>query len=111
EAGATPIPISVTACGVPLAVSAISTWADREPAPDGPKVTESVQVCPPDKLLPQVLVCEKSPVLLPAVDIPVMLSSVVPGLLIETTCGGLLVPSFSLPKASTVLESLICGAH
>src|SRR5215216_5451786 len=45
-AGATPVPVSASVCGVPGALSLIVTLAVRLPAAVGEKVTEIVQLAP-----------------------------------------------------------------
>jgi hypothetical protein len=62
---AAPIPLTVTVCGLPLALSATSNRAVRGPTPEGLKVTDNVQLFAAAKLLPQVFVSEKSAAFVP----------------------------------------------
>jgi len=54
--GAVPVPERVTVCGLPLALSAMLTEAERPPLAEGVKVTLIVQPAPAATELPQVLV-------------------------------------------------------
>jgi hypothetical protein len=55
-AGITPVPVSATACGLPLALSLIVSVPVREPAAVGVKMTEILQLDPAAALVPQVFV-------------------------------------------------------
>ncbi len=56
--GAVPAPERAAVCGLPTALSFTLTVAVRVPVAVGVKVTEIVQLAPPARLVPQVLVCE-----------------------------------------------------
>jgi len=60
-----PVPVSETACGEPAALSEIERLALRLPVAEGVNVTEIVQLPFALRLLPQLLVCEKSPEFVP----------------------------------------------
>ena len=57
-----PVPINSPPCGVFEAPSATTSAPVLVPTAVGVKTTEIVQEAPPARLVPQVLVCEKSPV-------------------------------------------------
>ena len=56
-----PLPESGTVCGEPVALSLTLSVAVRSPSAAGVKITEMVQFAPAVTLVPQLLVCEKSP--------------------------------------------------
>ncbi len=60
-----PVPERLTVCGLPLALSVMLTEAVRVPVAEGVKVTLIVQLAPAATELPHVLVCAKSPALVP----------------------------------------------
>ena len=60
-AGAVPVPVSETVCGLPLALSVTETAPVREPVAVGVKITEIVHVPAAATVAPQVLVWLKSP--------------------------------------------------
>ena len=76
--GATPVPLKVTLCGEPAALSAMATEADRLPAAEGLKATEIVQLAPAAMLAAQVLVWLKSAALVPVTATLLMDSAAVP---------------------------------
>jgi hypothetical protein len=91
--GARAVPVRLTVCGLPAALSAILTEAVRvteEKAAVGANVTLMVQL-PPVIELPHVLVCAKSPELAPVMLTPMLLT--VPVALRVMVCGGLVVPT------------------
>ena len=59
-----PVPVKLTVCGLPVALSVIVRVALTVPLATGVKETEIVQLAPAATLDPQVLVCEKSLLLL-----------------------------------------------
>jgi hypothetical protein len=75
EAGVTltedvaPVPERFNVCGLPAASSAIVSVAVRAPVAAGVKVTLMVQLALGARLAPQVFVCVKSPLLVPAIVI------------------------------------------
>jgi hypothetical protein len=58
----TPVPLSVTACGLAGALSLTEIAPVRVPDAVGAKRTEMLQLALAARLEPQLLVCEKSPV-------------------------------------------------
>src|ERR1035437_4409036 len=84
---ATPVPESVMVCGDPAALSVMVTDTLRLPAAVGGNAPEMLHPPPAATLAPQVLVCAKSPALVPvtatlAIDRapdPVLLSVTVTG--------------------------------
>jgi len=79
--GATPVPLSATACGLPGALSLIATEAVRVPAAVGLKVAEIVQLAPGASVLGlsgQLLSWTKSPALAPLRPMLVITSGAVP---------------------------------
>ena len=83
-----PLPDSATVCGLVLALSLTLSVPLRVPIAVGVKVTLMVHLAPPARLLPQLLVCEKSPL----VVMLVMLSETVPVLVRVTGLEALVVP-------------------
>ena len=66
-----PVPLSATACGLPGALSEMLMLPLRVPPAVGLKVTLIVQLAPSLTLLPQLFVCEKSPLtVIPEIDSP-----------------------------------------
>jgi len=64
-AGAVPVPVRLAVWGLPLALSVRVMAALRVPVAAGVKVTLIVQLVPAATLDPQLLVCAKSPGLVP----------------------------------------------
>jgi hypothetical protein len=94
-----PVPESVTVCGLPLALSLIWNEAVAEPAAAGVKTTLKAQLVPAATDVPQLLVCVKSPGLVPVNAALVMLNAALPVLLKVTVWGELAVLVAMLPKA------------
>ena len=90
-AAAVPVPERLTACGLPLALSVMLTEALRVPEAEGVKVTLIVQLAPVVSELPHVLVCAKSPALVPVTAMVVMLKVALPVLLRVTVRAALVV--------------------
>ena len=84
ETAACPVPVSVTICGEPAALSLMVSEALRLPVVVGVKVTEIVQLPPGATLPPQVLVWAKSPGLVPVTAMLVMVRAPDPVLLSVT---------------------------
>ena len=81
-----------TVCGDPAALSEIDKEALRDPVADGVNVTEIVQFPPlPARLLPQLLVCEKSPEFVPVMLILEIVRLWFPELVSVTVCAVLVV--------------------
>src|ERR1039457_756674 len=92
----TPVPERVTVWGDPAALSVMVTDAPRLPAAVGVKVTEILQFPPAATLAPQVLVCAKSPALVPVTARLLIRRVAVPVLLSVTDWAALVVPRFWL---------------
>ena len=79
-----PVPERLTDWGLPLALSVMAMAAARLPAAEGVKVTLSAQWDPAASELPQLLVWEKSPALVPETATLVMLKGALPELVSVT---------------------------
>jgi hypothetical protein len=91
-----PVPVSGTACGLPVALSATLIAPVRVPAAVGLNVTLIAQwalAASVAGLTGQVLVSAKSPLFVPVTVIPVMVNAVVPVLVNVTLCAALVVPT------------------
>ena len=86
------MPLRVTVCGEPVALSVMESVAEKLAAEAGVKVTEMEQLSPAATELPQVLVCAKSLGLVPARLIPVIVRGALPGFESVAVCGALVVP-------------------
>ena len=73
--GAAPVPVSPAVCGLFVALSVTASDAVRLPVAVGVKVTLMVQLAPAARLVPQLFVWPKSPLLAPVTAILVILSS------------------------------------
>jgi len=91
-AGGAPVPAKFTNWGLPVTLSLTLSEAEREPVAVGVKVTLIEQFPPAKTLDPQLLVCWKSPGLLPPTEIAAMLTAASPELVSITLCAGLVVP-------------------
>jgi len=89
----TPLPLNAAACGLPLALSVTATPALRVPVAVGLNVTLIVQLVPAARLAPQVWVWVKSPLLVPVMAMPLMLSAALPALERVIDCATLLAPT------------------
>jgi hypothetical protein len=86
---ATPVPLRLAEFVLPATPPLLSvtvTTAVRVPTPLGVKLTEILQLAPTASVLPQVLVCEKSPALLPPIAIDVIVSAAAPVLAKTSVC-------------------------
>jgi uncharacterized protein YybS (DUF2232 family) len=101
-----PVPDRLTACGLPVALSAMLTEAVSALAREGLKVTLIVQVPPAATELPQVLVWAKSLAFVPAIPTLVMVNVALPPFVRVTLCAVLVVPSAWFPKDRLVEESV-----
>jgi hypothetical protein len=108
--GAVPVPDRLTACGLPLAVSATLTDAVSALAREGLKVTLIVQFAPAATELPQVLVWAKSLALVPVIATLETYKVPLPLLLKVTVRAVLVVPTAWFPKDRLVDERLTAGA-
>ena len=100
------MPDKLTVCGLPAALSLTLTAAVRAPFAVGLNLTLMVQLAPAFSELPQVLVCKKSPELVPVIPIEMPVMEVVPTLVNVTFLAGLVVPTVTVPKFRLVGESL-----
>jgi hypothetical protein len=87
-----PAPLSATVCGLPEALSEMVSVPVLDPPIVGVKVTEMTQFEPALRVVPQVLVWEKSP---PAVmlvivsgELPMLISVTVWTVLVPSRCAG-----------------------
>jgi hypothetical protein len=101
-----PVPTSVTVCGLPTALSVMVTAPVLVPPAVGLKVTLSVQEVLAARLEPQVLVWEKSPL----VAMLEIVSVVLPLFARVIVSGGLVVPTTWLPKSYDAGERVTTGA-
>lgn len=95
---ASPCPLRLMLCGLPVALSVMVTAPTRLPVAVGVNVTLKSQKPPAPKPEPQLLVTEKSPLAV----ILVRLSAAPPLLVSLTTCAALLVPIVCAAKLSEV---------
>jgi hypothetical protein len=109
-AATTPVPVSATVCGEPVALSATEIVADRAPAANASKVTLMVQVALIAMLPVHVVVSVKSPELVPVMLTEVIVSAAVPVFFTVTTCAVLATPTVPLPNASDVGLNEMAGA-
>ena len=85
-----PVPVRLTDCGLPLALSAMVIAPLRVPVAVGVKVTMIVQLPPAATELPQVLFWAKSPPFVPVTAIELIVNCA-PPMLVKVTAWGLLV--------------------
>jgi hypothetical protein len=105
-----PVPVRVTICGLPTALSVMVIAALRFPVAAGVKLTLIVQLAPAATELPQVVVSGKSPGSAPVTAMLAMLKVRLPLLVRVTDCAGAVVPTNWLPKVMVVAESSTPGA-
>ncbi len=105
--GASAVPVKLTVCGLPLALSVMTAVPVRVPEPEGVKFTYMVQVEPAATPFPQLLVCAKSPL----VAILAMCTGAVPELVSTIVCDPLVVPTCWFPKLKLVGESETAGVR
>src|SRR6266404_8319429 len=99
-AGAAPVPISATVCGLPARFVAMDMEPVRVPVTVGVNVTATEQLCPAARDAPQVVVSAKSP----DAVIPDMLTA--PDCAISVIdCAGLVVPVVWLAKVNDAGET------
>lgn len=111
-AGATPVPVREILCGLPDALSVTDNEAFLAPVAVGLKVMLMVQLAAAATLAPQVFVCEKSPLFVPAKVIPepLKVSVALPVFVKVTLWAELLVPTSGFPKLILVGDRLATGA-
>jgi hypothetical protein len=108
-AGAVPVPLRLTCCGDPVALSTIAIDAVKLPADPALKVTRIVQFASTANEAAQLFVSVKDPGFDPVTDIPVISSAAFPALLSVTDCA--LVASPTVPvKVSEGTETVATGA-
>jgi hypothetical protein len=118
----TPVPDSVTCCGLPLALSVTVKTAERVPAAVASNVTEMLQLPAAATLPAQLLVVAKSPAFVPVIAMPEMVRVPDPALLSVTDCAAEVTPILPLPKLSALgdteadatptpvpLKATVCG--
>src|SRR5512146_843544 len=93
-------------CGLPLALSLMLTEAVRVPVAVGVKVTLMVQLPLAATELPQVFVWAKSPELVPASEMPLIVRVLLPMLVRVTFWAVLLVPTAWLVKVRLAGDSV-----
>ncbi len=76
--GAMPVPVRLTVCGLPAALSARLRDTESVPLMLGVNVTLMVQLAPTATLVPHVFVCAKSPLFVPAIRMLVIVRGAVP---------------------------------
>ena len=89
---AVPVPLSVTVCGEPVALSATERMAAKEAAEVGEKVSEMVQLEAGASETPQVVDWAKALGSVPVIDIPVMPRAMFPVFERVTTWAALVTP-------------------
>jgi hypothetical protein len=107
--GLVPVPERLTVCGLPLALSVKVMAAVKDPLATGVKVTLMAQLAPAATLVPQLLLCAKSPGLAPVMVMLVMVNAALPELVNVTDWAVLVVPTAWLPKARLVVDRLAEG--
>ena len=80
--GTAPVPVKPTDCGLPVALSVRVTEALRAPLAVGLNVTLIEQLAPAARVAPQVVVSEKSPLLVPVMAM--LVRFIVPVPVLET---------------------------
>jgi hypothetical protein len=105
-----PVPVSVTVCGLPLALSLTEIDAVRTPAAVGVKTALMVQFPPLATEEPQLLVWEKSPGSAPVIVMLEIVSVALPMLNKVIPLTGLLAPTASLGKVTLEVLKLTVGA-
>src|SRR5438445_3986466 len=108
--GGTPVPVSATFCGLPVASLATVTAAVNVPAAPGAKATKIVQPEPAVRLVPQFVLSGKLVLLAPVTAMLVKVIVVEPVLLTMIDLFALLVPKACLPKSIDVGESVSISA-
>ncbi len=108
---AAPVPVRLTDCGLPEALSVILRPPDRVPEAVGVNVTLMVQFAPAATELPQLLVCAKSPLFVPVTAMLVRFSEALPVFESVTVCAALVVPTVWLVKVNEEAERLTTGAE
>jgi hypothetical protein len=79
--------------------------AARLPVADGVNLTLMAQLAPPGRLVPHVLVCVKSVLFAPVMEMELIVSGVVPAFLNVTVEAALVVPTVRVEKLTDVGET------
>ena len=103
------VPVRLTLCVPPAALSVTVTAAVRDPVADGLKVTLIAHLAPAATLEPQVFVWAKSPALAPETAMLVMLKAAVPELVRVTVCAALVVATAWPANVRLVGDRLATG--
>ena len=104
-----PVPVSGTVCGEVATESVNIKDAARLPAAAGEKVTDTEQLVPAAKTLPQVVVMTNSEEFVPVSQMLRMLRDAVPVLESVTVLGALAVPTFWFPNDRLAGDITTCG--
>ena len=92
---ATPVPVNGTACGEPVALSAIESDAVNAPAASGLNSTDTVHVAPAASEVPQVVAdLTKEVAFVPVIVSDVSVSAAVPEFFTVTSCAAVVDPTF-----------------
>jgi hypothetical protein len=102
--GLVPVPVRVTVCGLPVALSEMVTVAVRLPTAAGVKITLIVQLPCTASELPQVDVSGKSEALAPVTAMLLKFKVALPLLVMVTVWAAALVPTDWLPKVRMLAE-------
>lgn len=89
---ARPLPVRATVCGLPAALSVMVSVPVLLPRALGVIVTLMLQLAPAATEVPHVLVCAKSPLLVPVIAMLLMVSAASPLLVSVTVCAALATP-------------------
>src|SRR5579864_4664087 len=103
----TPVPLKLTCCGLPAALSATLSAPFRAPVVVGVKVTWIAQFAPAANVLPQLFVCAKSPL----APMLLIVSGPVPVLLKVTVCAVLVLLTPTFPKFRLVGDRPTTGVR
>jgi len=108
---AVPVPVSLTNCGEPVALSAIERAAVSVPAAAGLNSTETVQVAPTASEVPQVVADFRNDVaLVPVIVSEVIVMAAVPLFFTVTTCATVLDPTVVEANVRLAGDSVTTGA-
>ena len=104
--GAMPVPLRLTVCGLLVAVSVKLRVPVAGPVALGVNVTPTVQLAPPARLDPQVLLAMAKPAVVTMLEKP---REAIWWLVRVTVLAELVLPTTTVPKLKPVLES-VAGA-
>ncbi len=103
------MPVRLAVCGLLLSLSVTVNVALSAPTIDGVKVTSIEQLAPAARLVPQLFVCVKSPLLAPVKAILEILSEELLPLVSAIACTALVVPTVWLPNVKADGDKLTGG--